>query len=48
MSRATIKSCKEQAVEFLTERQAIRIQEVEHILLGAIVFCIAFKVTAGL
>lgn len=47
MSRATIKSCKEQAVEFLTERQAIRIQEAEHILLGAIVFCIAFAITAG-
>ena len=48
MSRAIIKSCKEQAVEFLTERQAIVIQEAEHILLGAIVFVIAFAVTAGL
>jgi len=48
MSRATIKSCKEQAVEFLTERKAILMQETEFALLGAIVFCIAYKVTAGL
>lgn len=47
MSRANIKSCKEQAVEFLTERQAIRIEAVENVLLGAIVFCIAYAVTAG-
>ncbi len=48
MSRAIIKSCKEHAVEFMTERQAIRIEEAEHILLGTIVFVIAFAVTAGL
>lgn len=48
MSRAIIKSCKEYAVEFMTERQAIRIEAVENVLLGAIVFAIGFVVTAGL
>lgn len=47
MSRATIKSCKEHAVEFLTERQAIRIEAVENVLLGAIIFSISFIITAG-
>lgn len=48
MSRATIKSCKEHAAEFLTERQIIRVEEIENLLLGVIVFCIAYAVTAGL
>ena len=47
MSHVTNKSCKEQAVDWIIERQAIRIDALANVLACAIVFCIGFAVTAG-
>lgn len=48
MSHVTHKSCKEQAVDWMIERSAIRLDAIGNVLACAIVFCISFAVTAGI
>lgn len=42
------KSCKSQAVDWMIERQAVRIDAIANVLACAIVFCIGFKIAAGI
>lgn len=48
MSRVITKSCKDQTVDWMIERSATRCELIEFTLLGAIVFFIAYTITAGL
>lgn len=48
MSHTTTTTCREQAVDWMIERSATRCELIEFTLLGAIVFFIAYTITAGL
>lgn len=48
MPHTTTTTCREHAIDWMIERQAVRIDAIANVLACAFVFCIGFKITAGL